>query len=160
MPEVMELFNATVSDDPNVRYGCIASVAPLPGPRRILSAIGRPLSAFHLAVYSTVYGFASRAAARYPYGVPDEAQQRALSAARLGEIRGSSVDGIVPTLSMLWGELIYCGHADHLDIVGHFGDRGRKPREHVDWLQSGANFERDDFARMADALAAFLLQSP
>ena len=159
MPEVMELFNATVADHPDVRYGSIASVAPLPGPRRILSAVGRPISALHLTVYSTVYGFASRAAARYPYAQPDEAQSRLLSASVAGDIRASTVDGIVPTLSMLWGELLYCGYADHLDIVGHFGDTGEEPRKHVDWLQSGASFTRTDFARMADALASFLLRA-
>jgi triacylglycerol lipase len=158
MPEVMELFNATVGDHPDVRYGSIASVAPLPGPRRVLSAVGRPISALHLAVYSSVYGFASRAAARYPYATLDDAQRARLGAALAAELRPSSVDGIVPTLSMVWGELIACVRADHLDIVGHFGDHGHEPRQHVDWLQSGAGFTRAAFAGVADALAEFLLR--
>jgi triacylglycerol esterase/lipase EstA (alpha/beta hydrolase family) len=157
MPEVMELFNATVSDHPDVRYGCIATVAPLPGPRRIMAAIGRPLSALHLAIYSTVYGFASRAAARYPYAVATAEQSAMLGAALVSEVRDSTVDGIVPTLSMLWGELLWCGYADHLDIMGHFGDVERPP-VHVDWLQSGASFTRRDFDAMADALSSFLLR--
>jgi triacylglycerol lipase len=157
MPEVMELFNATVLDAPGVRYGCVATAAPAPGPRRVMAAVGRPISAFHLAVYSTVYGFASRAAARYPYAslAPEQAQRLTLSCPVA--LRAQTVDGIVPTLSMLWGQLIWCGAADHLDVVGHFGDTGKRPRQHVDWLRSGANFQHADFAAMADALGDFLL---
>lgn len=156
MPEVMELFNATVLDAPGVRYGSIVTAAPAPGTRRLMAALGRPVSAFHLAVYSTVYGFASRAAERYPYASLSAEQAQAFRAAELAPTT-ATVDGIVPTLSMLWGELIWCGAADHLDIVGHFGDTGQTPRLHVDWLQSGANFRRAEFGAMADALTRFLL---
>lgn len=156
MPEVMELFNTTVLDAPGVRYGCVATAAPAPGPRRVMAAVGRPISAFHLAVYSTVYGFASRAAARYPYAAVAPEQAHKLAQSCPVALRAQTVDGIVPTLSMLWGELIWCGAGDHLDIVGHFGDRGERPRQHVDWLRSGASFQRADFAAMADALSAFL----
>jgi hypothetical protein len=143
MPEVMELFNAAVPDNPDARYACVATVAPAPGPRRVLSLVRAPFGALSLAVYSTVYGVASRADSRYPY------------AAALGRSpRPEMVDGIVPTLSMLWGELIWCGQADHLDVVGHFDDRGL-PRTHVDWLASGAHFTRSDFASMLDAITAF-----
>lgn len=158
MPEVMELFNAAVGDNPAVRYGCIATRAPAPSSRRVLATLGRPLRALHLAVYSTVYAFASRAAARYPYAKADEPQRSKLANAGASAIRVSTVDGIVPTLSMLWGELIYVGIADHLDIVGHFADRERPPR-HADWLHSGANFTRREFEHMVDALAGFLLRS-
>jgi triacylglycerol lipase len=158
MPEVMELFNATVVDSPEVRYGCIATAAPPPGARRILAAVGRPIGALHLTVYSTVYGFASRAAARYPYAAATAAQARMLSAGIADEIREHTVDGIVPTLSMLWGELLWCGAADHLDIVGHFRDQERTS-PHIDWLESGASFRRDNFAAMTAALSRFLLRA-
>jgi hypothetical protein len=157
MPEVMELFNATVLDHPGVRYGCIVSASPAPGPRRLMAAVGRPISAFHLAVYSTVYGFASHAAARYPYAVVAAEQASQLAAGCAVELRAHTVDGIVPTLSMLWGELLWCGAGDHLDVVGHFGDTEQRPRTHVDWLRSGANFRRAEFAAMVDALCRFLL---
>jgi hypothetical protein len=124
----------------------------------VLAAVGRPVSAFHLAVYSTVYGFASSAAARYPYASAAPEQASRLASLPF-ELRPSTVDGIVPTLSMLWGELLWCGAGDHLDIVGHFGDHGQRPRSHVDWLQSGAYFGSAEFAAMTDALSAFLLAS-
>ena len=171
MPEVMELFNATVSDHPGVRYGCVATASPPPGPGRIMAAIGRPISSLHLAAYTLLYGFASSAASRYPYASPTAAQTSALSGVIAGGARAQTVDGIVPTLSMLWGELLWCGVADHLDIVGHFGhldprhaasraEKAHKPQVHVDWLRSGASFGRREFTALADALGAFLLREP
>jgi triacylglycerol lipase len=155
MPEVMELFNAAVTNNPAVRYGCIASAGPPPGARRVLSALISPVAALKLAVYSTVYGVASHGADRYPYATPSPSQSARLTE-RLGTIGPHSVDGIVPTLSMLWGELIWCGNADHLDVVGHFAD-DRSVEPHVDWLASGAHFRPSDFAAMSDALCGFLL---
>lgn len=156
MPEVMELFNAAVSDHPDVRYGCVATAAPAPGPRRVLGAVRNPFSAMSLAVYSTVYGVSSRADSRYPYARPDDRQRLKLQAG-LGRVpTPATVDGIVPTLSMLWRELLWCGRADHLDVVGHFRDR-RRPALHVDWLRSHAGFGRGEFHAMADAIATFML---
>lgn len=156
MPEVMELFNAAVPDNADVRYACVASAAPAPGPRRVLSLVRAPFGALSLAVYSTVYGVASRADSRYPYATPTQEEHRRLSLALGRPPRPEMVDGIVPTLSMLWRELIWCGEADHLDVVGHFDDGGL-PRTHVDWLASGASFNRRDFESMLDAIARFQL---
>ena len=62
------------------------------------------------------------------------------------------------TLSeVLWGELLWCGEADHLDILGHFHD-DHKPRHHVDWMMSGAHFTRHRFNQVIDAIAAFILR--
>ncbi|MDH5671762.1 MAG: hypothetical protein OEZ06_06405 [Myxococcales bacterium] len=157
MPEVMELFNAAVHDNPDVRYGCIAAASPPPGPRRLLRAVTSPLAALQLAVYTTVYGVTSRADARYPYAKPDAEQARLLSLGLGREVEPEMVDGIVPTLSMLWRELLWCGQADHLDLVGHFAD-GARPRVHVDWLDSGARFNRREFGTMLDALTSFMMR--
>ncbi|HMI90294.1 MAG TPA: hypothetical protein VK509_02970, partial [Polyangiales bacterium] len=92
---------------------------------------------------------------RYPYA-PPRPEQAALLEQRIGPVTPGWVDGIVPTLSMLWGELLWCGRGDHLDIVGHFAD-DQSPAEHVDWLASGARFSRADFAAMTDAVCRFML---
>lgn len=158
MPEVMELFNAAVPDHHEVRYGCVATAAPPPGPRRVLRAVVSPLSALGLAVYATVYGIASRVDVAYPYAVPNS-QQRGILELGFGRLpTPSMVDGIVPTLSMLWGELLWCGDADHLDAVGHFHEP-RTSRPHVDWLASGAHFKRREFQSMVDAIARFMLRA-
>ncbi len=70
-----------------------------------------------------------------------------------------SNDGIIPTLSMVWGKLIWCGEGDHLDVLGHFHD-DQKPRRHVDWMTSGARFNRERFASLMDAVARFQLDAP
>jgi triacylglycerol lipase len=63
----------------------------------------------------------------------------------------------VPTLSMLWGELIWAGEADHLDVLGHFHD-DIQPSSHTDWVTSGARFTRQRFGALLDAIAAFQLK--
>ncbi|MGD8862930.1 MAG: triacylglycerol lipase [Myxococcales bacterium] len=157
MPEVMELFNAAVDDNPDVRYGCVATAAPPPRKRRVLRAIVSPISALGLAVYTTVHGVSSYDDPRYPYANPTAQQRRLLHLGLGREVSPGTVDGIVPTLSMLWGELLWCGAADHLDVVGHFRDGGL-PRTHSDWLGSGAGFDRRDFGAMVDAITGFMLR--
>jgi len=66
-------------------------------------------------------------------------------------------DGVVPTLSMVWDRLLWCGAADHLDVLGHFHDEFR-PSRHVDWLTSGGDFGRPQFWRMMDTLVRFQLE--
>jgi hypothetical protein len=89
--------------------------------------------------------------------VPTTQQVEKLAAIWPNGLLADEADGIVPTLSMLWGELLYCGAADHLDIVGHFAD-GPEPHLHVDWMRSGANFDRRGFHGMVDALCEFMLR--
>ncbi|HVW30228.1 MAG TPA: hypothetical protein VHC69_32940 [Polyangiaceae bacterium] len=157
MPEVSELFNAAVEDRATARYGSVATAAPLPGPRRVLGAFISPMRALQLAVYTTLYGVASYSRDLYPYAVPTPQQASALARGFGRHIDPSDADGVVPTLSMLWGELVWCGPGDHLDVVGHFED-DRKPPAHVDWLHSGANFRRREFGAMVDAICEFLLR--
>jgi len=57
---------------------------------------------------------------------------------------------------MLWGELLWSGEADHLDILGHFHD-DQKPAVHTDWMMSGAHFTRARFNQAIDAIARFML---
>jgi pimeloyl-ACP methyl ester carboxylesterase len=156
MPEVAELFNATARDAPGVRYGSVVTSAPPPEPRRLLTAVVSPLRALQLALYTTLYGVASRADRRYRYATPDAEQLRMLERGLGRAPKPEHVDGVVPTLSMLWGDLLWCGAADHLDIVGHFEDDS-SPSEHTDWLHSGAGFSREDFAAMMDAVCRYLL---
>jgi hypothetical protein len=92
----------------------------------------------------------------YPYARPSAREEELLALGIEQEVTDRSNDGIVPTLSMLWGKLIWCGEADHLDILGHFQD-DQRPRQHVDWIASGARFTRKRFAEMMDAVVAYQL---
>jgi hypothetical protein len=144
-----------------LRFGCIASAAPPPRSLRLARRIRSPYAAFTAAIYATLYQFASKVPDVYPYARPSE---RELSLLRTGidhEIDDSTNDGIVPTLSMLHGTLLWAGEADHLDVLGHFQDDERPERgeaSHRDWITSGARFSRKRWSALLDALASFQLQ--
>jgi triacylglycerol lipase len=157
MPEAMDLFNAATEDRPGVRYGSVATVGPSPKPMRMMRRLWHPYGALTAAIYSTVYQFTSQAPSAYPYAVPSASQLRRFSWTTSEPISERSNDGIVPTLSMLWGDLIWCGEGDHLDVLGHFHD-DQRPARHVDWMTSGALMDRGRFDSLMDAVSAFLLK--
>jgi triacylglycerol lipase len=162
MPEAVDLFNASTEADPGVRFGCVASAAPPPTSMRFARRIRSPYAAFTAAIYSTLYQFASKVPDVYPYARPTERELALLRTGIGHEIGDSTNDGIVPTLSMLHGTLIWAGEADHLDVLGHFADdeddaRPRDPSPHRDWITSGARFSRMRFNALLDAIAKFQL---
>jgi hypothetical protein len=156
MPEAMDLFNAATESDPNVRYGSIASSAPPPRTMRFAKRIRSPYAAFTAAIYSTLYQFSSQQSLVYPYAHPTQRESEFLRVGVDQEVTAASNDGIVPTLSMLWGDLLWAGEADHLDILGHFQD-DQKPAEHLDWVTSGSRFTRQRFGAVLDAITRFAL---
>jgi hypothetical protein len=64
-------------------------------------------------------------------------------------------DGMVPTASQLWGEVIAGVWADHLDVIGHFDHPTHVP-PHFDWLASGTGFTRLQFERLWTKVVAWL----
>jgi triacylglycerol lipase len=158
MPEAMDLFNAATESDSNVRYGCVASAAPPPRAMRFARRIRSPYAAFTAAIYATLYQFSSQESAMYPYARPTQREAEFLRAGMDHDVTSTDNDGIVPTLSMLWGELLWAGEADHLDVLGHFQD-DQKPAEHLDWVTSGSRFTRQRFGAVLDAIAGFALRT-
>lgn len=156
-PEAMDLFNAAVIDSPTVRYGCTATAAPPPGPRRFVGSVRSAYAALSATAFSTVYTVTSLPHSNYPYPAADASTLQRLAQGIRLPVNDRSNDGIVPTLSMLWGELLWCGQGDHLDVVGFFRD-DQRPALHSDWLSCGAGFNRNDFGQAMDALATFLLR--
>jgi hypothetical protein len=65
-------------------------------------------------------------------------------------------DGIVPSLSQVWGEVIHAVQGDHLDVVGHFGTG----ENHAggDWLPTGSGFDLGAFEQTWDSVARFIGQ--
>ncbi|MGE0791018.1 MAG: esterase/lipase family protein [Sandaracinaceae bacterium] len=155
MPEAMDLFNAAAEDDSAIRYACVATASPPPGPVRFVSSVRSPYSALSATVYSTIYTLTSSEPSRYPYPAPERTVEARLSQTIGRPSTPSMSDGVVPLRSMLWGELLYSARADHLDVVGHFS--GEIGSSHTDWLSSGAHFDSAQFDAMADALAHYLL---
>lgn len=156
MPEAMDLFNAAAEDDDRVRYACVATASPPPTTLGLARRIRSPYAALTAAMYSTLYRFTSQPHEMYPYARPDAAALSQLEGRVGAKIDDTSNDGIVPTLSMLWGEPIWSGPGDHLDVLGHFHDE-RKPPEHVDWVTSGAHFDQRLFEQLMDSVATFQL---
>lgn len=163
MPEAMDLFQAGVEDRPGLRYQSVVSSAPPPSALGLARSVVRPWTGISRTVFTTLYGLTSRYDERYPCAAPDagEDAERALVQAFGRSLGVRANDGVVPTRSQIWGDVVWAGHADHLDVLGHFLDDA--PREkgaeaaHVDWLSSGAGFGRAQFGELTRAVAAGML---
>jgi triacylglycerol lipase len=156
MPETMDLFNAAVLDAPDVRYGCVVSSSPPPTTIKAFRSVRSPYAALTATIYTTLHSITSGSDRRYPYASPSSHVEATVTAGIGRRIAGRDSDGVVPTLSMIWGDLLWAGPGDHLDVVGHFRDDHR-PAIHADWMTTGANFNRARFGAMVDALATRLL---
>jgi hypothetical protein len=156
MPEAMDLFNAATENQTDVRYACVASASPAPRLLRAARRLRSPYAALTGAIYTTLYQFTSQRPKVYPYAQPTPREVDLMRAGIPHPVDESSNDGIVPTLSMLWGELLWAGEADHLDVLGHFHDE-QTPTDHTDWVTSGSRFTRQRFAALIDAIAKFQL---
>ena len=165
-PEAMELLQATALDRPGVLYQSTASMAPPPSVRRTLrSSVRGPWGATSAAIFAALYGITAALDERYPCALPDAGEEaEAMLARAFGRTPGARAnDGVVPLRSQVRGKLVWAGYADHLDVLGHFGDARRKKRDpghaHNDWLASGADFDRARFGALADAIAEGILRS-
>jgi triacylglycerol lipase len=157
MPEAMDLFNAATENRPGVRYGSVVTAAPPPRSLRIARRIRSPYAAITAAVFSTLYQFAGQRPRIYPYAKPTPRELELMRAGIEHDIDDGISDGIVPTLSMLWGELLWAGEADHLDVIGHFHDE-HAGSEHTDWITSGSRFGSQRFGAMLDSVVEFQLR--
>lgn len=158
-PEAMDLFQAGIENRAGVRYQSTASMAPPPSATRWLQTLGGPWSVVSAPLFAMLYGLTARSDERYPCAAPNAGEAAEVALVRAFE-RAPGVranDGVVPVRSQLWGELVWCGYADHLDVLGHFRDGGADgalgPLGHVDWLSSGARFSRASFDTLMGAIA-------
>lgn len=154
MPEAMDLFQAGVEDRPEVRYQCVASYAPRAELRDWVGSVRSPWSAASALLFRSMQAVTSRHDERYPCAPVDGTAS--VFARMLGHVpEPSANDGVVPLASQLWGEPLWIGQGDHLDVVGHFaGSSG-----HNDWLASGAGFSLTRFDVIVDQIVAGMLVS-
>jgi triacylglycerol lipase len=155
MPEATEVFNACTENNPAVRYGYVATSAPPPSALRFAAKVRSPFAALSATVYSTLYAVASRQSKLYGAPSPESPLLERMETGLGRAIDSTLNDGVVPTLSMCWGELLWAGAADHLDILGHF--QGRPGGKHTDWLHSGAGFGEEGFHTAMNAVVDFML---
>jgi hypothetical protein len=157
-PEGMELFNAATRDREGVRYGSVISYARKPGLRSSLS-VG--LDPYGQATHALFYGLHRVAAGMPRARLPmlKDAQLESLYQTYGITPEPGANDGVVPTLSQVWGEIVHATRADHLDVLGHFGDGSLDPA-HIDWLSSGTGFTRAAFEALWNDVAGFLAGQP
>lgn len=153
-PESLELFNARASDREGVRYGSVVTRGRKPNLRTRLKLGPNPYNQVTYLAYQWLYGQTRRFPAQYTPNLTPEQRIRLKMHFR-GFPQPSDNDGIVPTLSQPWGEIITAVDADHLDIIGHFYDKTHVP-PHYDWLVTGSEFTRDAFERMWGDVASFI----
>lgn len=153
-PAGMEVFDASTHDRPGVRYGCVVTQARPPGLRSLwragLDGYAQATHALFVALY------------RFGTGTPQGwlprlgAAQAAVLRRAYGRIPESSAnDGIVPTLSQVWGDVVAAVWADHHDVIGHFHGPTHVP-PHFDWVASGTGFDRAQFEALWRDVARWL----
>ncbi len=155
-PEAMDLFNAAVENAEHIRYGSVVAAAPRPSSLQAARRVRSTYMALTAALYATLYQFTGQRHERYGYAQLSAREQERIMTSLGRAPSDEDSDGIVPVLSMLWGELLWAEEADHLDTLGHFHD-DHKPAVHTDWLTSGASINREKFSRMMTAIAQFQL---
>lgn len=154
-PAGMEVFNASTQDRPQVRYGCVLTQARPPGlGSRVLAGLS-PTSQATLTVYDALYRIAASMPAEKLPALSEPLRQALMKG--FGPLpTAADNDGVVPTLSQPWGEVLWCAKADHLDAIGHFDDRSHVP-PHFDWVSTGTGFNRKDFEALWMRVAQYLV---
>jgi pimeloyl-ACP methyl ester carboxylesterase len=163
-PEAMDLTAAGFEDRPGVVYQSTASMAPVPSPGKWVRTLGHPLRAASLALFTALHMITAHSDKRYPC-TPERKDKRTetMLARTLGRAPDlSDNDGIVPIRSQLWGNLVWAGLGDHLDVLGHYRDDRPEKRvslRHHDWLTSGSSFDSANFNALMDAVAKGMLKA-
>jgi len=154
-PENMTAFNLRVLNRPSVRYGCVIMAAPRPGVSSLRRVGLHPYPLATHALYAAMHTLATR-------GFPDvhlpEEHDDAMEEAYGTRPTPRVADGVVPTLSHPWGDVIFVGEGDHLDVCGHFDAVDHHP-PHVDWLKSSSQFTRTEFEELWTRVARFIANS-
>lgn len=153
-PAGCDLLNACTAE-PNLRYGSVVARAPRPRWRGFLRYFGDPYAQLVYPFYAFLYRLAARHEARW---IPEAVgAQRARLLEYFGELPSpGDNDGVSPTNSQLWGELVHAATADHLDVMGHFGST-ESDSTAGDWLPSHSGFGVSHFERLWTEVAEFIL---
>lgn len=155
-PDSLDLFNATTAE-PQIAYGSVVTRGRRPSLRCAAANLSDAYAQALYALYSSLWLLSSRTNHRY-YPVLSAQQQAALisSYGKLPETVDN--DGMSPTLSQVWGEIVHATNADHLDVMGQYGDL-LGPGIHADWLPSGSGFDGVRFAALWQDVAGFVTRS-
>lgn len=153
-PAGCDLLNACTAD-PAVHYGSVIARARPPTLRTFLRSLRELYAQIMHPVFALLHFIAARG---QEAPAPPTAEQAAAIAAAYGDLPAArDSDGIVPTLSQVWGEVVHVTTADHLDVVGQFG-RNEEGAWGGDWLPSYSGFTSEGFAALWSDVAAYVVR--
>ncbi len=159
-PEGMDLFNITTHDHPDVRYVSYATAAPAPTEVIKQITLRHALTPLNKVLYSMLWTLTARPRKGYPYGGQAMKAVEAMTGKPLPfSITERTSDGVVPTMSQVWGEFRGVIRADHLDVLGHYLRGPFDVRDGADWFGSGAKFDREAFEWLWEDVAGVLLET-
>lgn len=158
-PSALDLFNATSADPSEIRYASVVSRAEQPKVGRALRHGADPYAQSMYLVYSGLWWLAARSRREH---MPElTADQRATLTDAYGVLPAASdSDGIVPTLSQVWGPVIHATRGDHLDVVGHYGQTRKVDGIYADWLPTASGYDDTAFESLWSAVADFIAAGP
>ncbi len=152
-PMGMQRFNQSTFDRPGVRYGSVVTCALSPGLRSSWAVGLSPYRQTTHLLFNAFYRI-SASMPPDPIGLTNgQATSLQRAYGHLPHLRDN--DGMVPTLSQVWGEVVHASWGDHLDAIGHFYLPQHVP-PHFDWLNSGARFSLGEFERIWHDVADFM----
>lgn len=152
-PDSLDLFNATTAD-PDIDFGCVITRGTRPTWRRVAAQYRDAYAQALYGLYSFLWLVTSRSDDRYLPKLTEQQELAFLSG--YGTLpNATDNDGMSPTLSQVWGEIVHVTDADHLDVMGQYGDLTR-PGVHADWLPSGSDFDSEKFNALWTDVAAFV----
>ena len=154
-PAGCDLLNACTAD-PKIAYASVVARAAPPTFRNAW----RSLRDLYAQLMFPVYAFLYRLASREALGNPALSSAQETQIMRGGgplPVRADS-DGLVPTMSQVWGEVLYFAQADHLDVVGQYG-LSTAAAATGDWIPSFSSFGPEQFAELWSSVAGFIVKS-
>jgi hypothetical protein len=151
-PAGCDLLNAGTAD-PKIAYASVVARATPPSFRNAW----RSLWDLYAQLMFPVYAFMHRIARRDALGNPalSELQRLQLSQHALAVPLRSDSDGVVPTLSQVWGPVLYFAQADHLDVVGQYG-LSSEAAATGDWIPSYSPFGQEQFLELWSTVTRFI----
>ena len=153
-PAGCDLLNACTAD-PEVCYGSVVARARKPTFRSWLRSMRELYTQIMHPIYAVLHFITARGEGEPAPLTATQATGLFQAYAELPSARDN--DGVVPTRSQVWGDLIHATEADHLDVVGQFG-RIEESSWSGDWIPSYSGFTSQHFAALWSAVADFVIE--
>ena len=162
--ETTDLANVLVRDRPEVNYGSIVTGTNQPAgpiktddPLIYLNTIFYRIAWSVMAARDTAYEYAPRVDELQSMHDADRAA--GLDVGELTIDGDRTGDGVVPSASQAYKEILGVFASDHLDCVGHFREPLARGASRPGWVSSGAEFTPERFDLMWGRVAEFIAAS-